>query len=220
MSVNRFTEEDIVNKVDKAFNSLDEQRAKGLEKIEIVQNVKNSTLESERVRLTKKYGADHPRVKKINSRLTYNQGFMHDLAVEIERAKPKVLDIDQNTWILHGFLRDKGLKGLPDLTVALYDQEGNRIRQLGYACTEKIGYFKISYGRSTDNTAEQIVQGIQVLIYILDKQGVQLYVDKRPVVPKLGQINYREIILDGDISTCRPPDDSLRPKFEETKEGD
>jgi hypothetical protein len=31
--------------------------------------------------------------------------------------------VNKDTWVLHGFIRDEQLRGVPNVTVALYDSE-------------------------------------------------------------------------------------------------
>ena len=60
-------------KIDDAFKSLDEQRSEGLKALKDLQAKKNSALQAEHERLKKKYGSDHPRVKRIATRLAFNE---------------------------------------------------------------------------------------------------------------------------------------------------
>ncbi|MCP4401360.1 MAG: hypothetical protein GY801_29180 [bacterium] len=215
---------DISQSLEQGISGADQLRAMNLKGLHRMHRVKVSGLRREKERLSKKLGPNHPRVVTLTHKIEVNQGLMRDLTIELERAKIEIPDVDENTWILHGFVRNKNLKGLPNLTVALYEKRGKWIEQLGYACTDKIGYFKIIYSLRRDNGVNRAPipihkakQGLQVFIHILDKQGEQLYVDQRPVVPQLGQVDYREIILGDEVDTCRPPDDSYQPKFEEPK---
>ena len=72
--LNHKHEEEILKKLDDTFAGLDQQRANGLEDLKTLQTVKDDAAQREKLRLTNKYGADHPRVKKIADRLNYNQG--------------------------------------------------------------------------------------------------------------------------------------------------
>jgi len=46
--------------------------------------------------------------------------------------------------------------------------------------------------------------------YTRDKTGTHISIDKRPITPQLGNVDYREIILGN--GTCRPPEDATAPK--------
>jgi hypothetical protein len=45
----------------------------------------------------------------------------------------------------------------------------------------------------------------RLYIHITNADNAMLYVDNDPVTPKLGEVVYREIILDGDAEGCPPP---------------
>jgi hypothetical protein len=109
--------------VDSTFTSLDLQRNQGLEQLKMLQTVQNSALEQEQKRLTAKYGIDHPRVEKINSRLIYNQGLFRDLDAEIDRSQIQVPTVDLNSWLGHGFVLDRSEDGIAGLTVSFYNAQ-------------------------------------------------------------------------------------------------
>ena len=71
--------EDILRSIEETFDTVDDERVRGLETVKTIQDTKNESLTRERKRLTRKYGENHPRVHKIDSRLTYNQGLTKDL---------------------------------------------------------------------------------------------------------------------------------------------
>lgn len=204
----------------------DPTRATGLQDLHRVRAAKTKGMEREQARLGQKLGARDPRVLALNQRIESNRGFVRDLAIEIDHARTEAPVADKDTWIVHGFVRDKELAGIPNLTVAIYDEKGTWIQALGFACTDERGYFKLSFtstkagtGTSTFTTAASTVSatitaaatsGPEFFIHVLDKTGTHLFIDKRPLTPQLGNVDFREIILGND--TCRPPADATAPK--------
>jgi len=53
-------------------------------------------------------------------------------------------------------------------------------------------------------------RGPEFFIHRLDKAGTHICIDKRPLTPQLGNVDYRDIILGN--GTCRPAEDATTPK--------
>lgn len=189
--------EEITRTLDRGVAGADTLRADKLDGLTAMRLVKEKRLQREQARLTAKLGAEHPRVTEIDDHLTLNTMMIRDLKLESSRARTEVPQVDQNTWMLHGFVRDKSLKPAPNLTVALFDPHGGRIGDLGHGCTDANGYFRI-----TSKNANKVTQAF---IRVLSKQGSALYADKDALQPQAGTIDYREIILSGEELGCVPP---------------
>ena len=206
--------------LEKGLSGTDAERKMGIGRLMRVRDVKATRLEREKLRLSKKLVTNHPRVMELTNKIEVNRGLIRDLEVQRDHAGTEIPGTDENTWVLHGFVRDKNFKGVPNLTVALYDQQGKWVGQLGYACTDKTGYFKLSYSHMRDDSekpwfttlAGKTKQGPQVFIHVSDQKGMLLYTDKQPLTPELGQVDYREIILGDEVDVCKPPEDTARPK--------
>ena len=204
MTQQRLTKKEIIEKINDSFDSIENLRSGGLERIKLFHAVKNKALEKEKKRLSAKLGSDHPRVKRVAARLQYNQGLFKDLNVEIERAKITVPSADKDSWMLHGRVLEKDKKGVPGLTVGLYDENGNWIRELGYGCTDKLGYFSIIYPQKGKEPRD-ISESLKLFIYVSDKNQKILHKDSEPLYLRIGQIDYREIYLT-DEEICPPPE--------------
>jgi chitodextrinase len=207
MNNQRIGEEQIIPQIDTVFTTLDRQRTQGLERLQQMQTIQNTALQQEQKRLIAKYGEDHPRVQKINARLTYNQGVEKDLNQEIERSQIEVRQFDPNTWKGHGLVLDKNEVGIQGLTVSFADQKGNWIRELGYACTDKRGYFTIVYPPKTGQSAS-IPDSQPIFLTVTDPNRRLLHRECTPRYFKIGQIEFWRIILGDDDNSCEtPPDD-------------
>jgi hypothetical protein len=213
--------------LEQGIDGADPARADGLQRMHQLRAVKATSLEREKVRLSKKLGAQHSRVLALNERIEFNRSLVRDLAVEVEHARTQIPTVDKDGWVLHGFVRDKDFQGVPNLTVAIYLAGGTWVQQVGNACTDDKGYFKLSYSRSrpdkTEDSEKRTVfvaaaagaetRGPEVFIHVLDKSGAHIYIDRQPLTPQLGNVDYREIILGDVTSSCWPPDHDkdLRP---------
>ena len=146
----------------------DARRADALEGLQFARRGVGNGLRREQARLTAKYGADHPRVTALRARAVFNEGMIKDLVLETSRARTDIPTVDENTWVLHGYVRDANANGLPNLTVALYDESGDWVRKLGYACTEQNGYFRIR------NSTNAIREGRPVYLHVLSNRSEHL----------------------------------------------
>ena len=119
-----------------------------------VRLAKANHLERQRVRLANRLGAEDPRVLELNGIIASNQRLTRAVQLEVNRARTSTVEADKQGWILHGYVWNQDWKGQPNLTVALSDRAGQWVRLLGYACTDKNGYFKLSYQQSTEKGTE------------------------------------------------------------------
>lgn len=204
---------EIAQTLEGAVAAADPLRAQGLEKLQRIRNIKAKSLAREQARLSQKLGPTHPRVLETLQKIQVNQELNRNLVREIERINVNIPQADENTWILHGHVLNSKLKGVPNLTVAIYDQWGNWIEKLGYGCTDKNGYFLISYKDNQEKA--RINQEVKVFVRVFNQKSQLLHADKRPISPKLGQVDYIRIILGEDAGSCSPPPSSAREVTEE-----
>ncbi len=204
MEKKQLSTEEFIGRLDASFDILDTLRAEELERTRLFQTVKTRALEKEQHRLTVKLGADHPRVKKLASRLAYRNKMMADLEEETARARIKVAALGANTWMVHGVVLDKNRKGKSGLTVALFDAQGKWRQEFGFACTDDQGYFAISYPQPGKTRGE--VSGSQPFyLQVLDQNHKTLLKDPTPLQLTLGQVYYRRLVLTDKPGVCTAP---------------
>jgi len=196
---NEMSPEEASRELDKGMVGADTLRADELAHLSVLRQAKDTSLRNEQARLSQKLGPDHPRVVEINDRLELNAGIMRDLGLEVARARTEIPQVDENSWALHGYVRDQGGKGVSNLTVALYDQNGSRLENLGHACTAGNGYFRI-VARASQSLKDSVAY-----IRVLSPQSSFLYADKNALTPQPGAIDYREITLSGEETVCVAP---------------
>lgn len=192
---------DISQSLETSVTDADRLRANGLEGLHKMRRVKMKSQQRELARLSRKLGDDHPQVVALQQKITTNQVLIRNLDLERDRAQVEIPIANEETWILHGFVRDQELKNLSNLTVALYSQQGEWIESWGFACTNKKGYFKLVTTPNPDT-----LQRMQVFIRVLDQQKKPLYIGQQALTPALGQVNYREIIIPSEPIVCPPPE--------------
>jgi|APLak6261663543_1056040.scaffolds.fasta_scaffold00138_6 hypothetical protein len=184
--------------IDQRIAGTDQARAGALAGFAGVRQAKQNILQREKTRLSLKLGPDAPRIAALTAQIEVNQSLRSEVALETERAKTDVPMPTEGIWVLYGYVRDTAGNGVKGLTVGLFDPQGNWVRELGYTCTEANGHFKLE----TDNIAG--TNG-QVQLRLFDSQKQCIYMDKTPLTPSTGRVDYREIRLINTQPICPQP---------------
>ncbi|HKC64492.1 MAG TPA: hypothetical protein VKB86_12695 [Pyrinomonadaceae bacterium] len=196
----KITLDEIAQGIGQGLNTADEHRAASFEQLQSVRRAKATSLQREQARLNLKYGSDHPRVQAIANKVVINDGLRNNVATEVVRARTEIPVVDEHTWVLHGYVRHTDGSGIQNLTVALYDGDSQWVQALGHACTAANGYFRL------ENTSEFLRNSFPVYVHVLTSQVQHLYADKSALRPTPGRVDYKEIIITGDVQVCVPPD--------------
>jgi len=198
------TSGDSLNQIAQALQGnlpeLDMLRAVTLDNLQFLRTARAAGLQSEHERLAARLGDDDPRVISLSARRAENDLFISGLAAESERARVVAPEVNKDTWVLHGFIRDEQLRGVPNVTVALYDSSGKWIQQLGFAGTSGNGYFRLEV-RSLANLKPPL------FVHVLSGQATLLHADDEPLTPELDTVLYHEVIVTGE-KTAAPPVES------------
>jgi hypothetical protein len=251
--------ESVAKTVDNQVANLDPQRAAALTGLQTARAARGAGYAREQKRLALKYGPEHPRVTALAQKTRFNEGLQRDLDFEVARAGTETPTVDKDGYVFHGFVRDLKGRGVPGLTVALYDANGNWIRRLGFGCTDERGYFLMRLqGESTTTTppvdapttttaptatgappattappstttapvativdaphlttspfqpvsvgrAAAAATRMAARIYVLDAKQTTLQVEKDPLYPEPGAVDFRIIILGAETAPCTPP---------------
>ena len=194
----------VTDTLNSSFDSLDTFRSGALDDLRTYQQGKRKVLQREETRLIKKLGPDHQKVIAVGAKIRTIDNMAKDLDVLITEANIKVESVDKNTWKIHGKVIDKDRKGIKGLTVALYDEKGKWLSEMGYGCTNDQGYFSITYA-TDDKTEQKVSPDKKLFLYLLDKKHNILYKDSVPLIVSLGNIDYKTIYLSGENDVCVPP---------------
>ncbi len=135
--------DDIGKTLTGSLSGVDAARVTRFNELGQIRNAKSRSLAREQSLLAQKHGtADHPRIAQARQRFSTNEKFRLEIAVMTELGETPLPDADPNQLIVHGFVRRRSDRvGIPGLTLALTDREGNWLRELGYTCTDQRGYF-------------------------------------------------------------------------------
>ncbi len=201
MTIIRPTDKEIHAKLDFAFDGLDSERAKGLSRLKTVHSIKNDGALREQNRLKAKYGDGHPRVKKLGDRINYNIGLSGELDDEIERSKIVQASFDIDTWMVHGRVLDKEGKGIGELTMSLSDNNNVWVEELGHTCTDDRGYYSIRYKGAPGEISEKL----GLFLTVADSASNVLHRETIPLFVRIGQIDFRLIVIEDQGEICVAP---------------
>jgi hypothetical protein len=193
-----FTLAEITRELEQKVGGADKLRADGLERLGAVRRAREAGLRREQARLTQKHGAEHPSVVAISNRLAANAGLVRDLGLEATRARVQTPRVDARGWAVHGFVRDKELKPVNGLTVALFDAQGRWVEQAGFGSTKADGHFRIELKDAAAFAGP-------LFLRVLKGQSVHLFADTSPLTPTAGAVVSREIFLSEDGQPAPPP---------------
>ncbi len=199
------------------IDGADAARAAQLVGLQRVRQAKTASLIREQTRLSQTLGPQHARVTALSQQIAVNQNLAGQIARATARSQASVPQADANTWILHGHVRTRDLKPVPRLTVALYSRDGQWLREFGHDCTDGDGHFRlcVKLGEVIIKSADEAAAPVEaasaatinkgaVFIRVTDSTQALLHVERDPVAPRAGAVDYREIIL-GDAACAPPP---------------
>jgi hypothetical protein len=135
--------DDIAQTLTGSLAGVDATRAARFNELSQVRNAKSRSLAREQALLAQKHGtAALPRIAQAQQRFAAGERLRREIAVMTELAETPLPEADPDQLIVHGFVRRRSDRvGIPGLTLALTDRDGNWLRELGYACTDERGYF-------------------------------------------------------------------------------
>jgi hypothetical protein len=183
---------------------LDTDRSHQLESLKELKDAENLAQTKELKRRSSKYSSGDPRIQKMHNQIDFNQKLSRNLNIEIERSKITMPTFDTKTWMLHGRVLNEQYRGIPNLTVALYDENGKWIRKMNYACTSLQGYFSIIYPAKGATSEIQAIQ--KLFLTVMDKDKKIIYRETEPLYVKTGTVDYRDIIISSKNGSCTSPE--------------
>jgi hypothetical protein len=183
--------------LDANLPELDLAHADALDDLQLLRETRAEGLRREHERLSLKLGEEHPRVTELAARIVDNEEFVRGLALATARARVETPRADKEAWVLYGFIRDREAQGVANVTVALYDEQGNWAQQLGYASTRADGSFRLR-ARNLANLSPPL------FVHVLDQQASHLFADDTPLAPEAGAALYHEVVI-GDAQVGTPP---------------
>lgn len=186
----------------------DTVRATALSGLQKLRVSRANYAQREQIRLAAKLGEDDPDVIRLKDEVAADQHFGSALGAEVDRVSAPAPVVNERDWALHGFVRNQELQGQPKQTIALFDRSNRWIESLGHTCTDDRGYFQLCYVSGKEVALEQ---GRELFVHVSDPKQQEVYRDKKPMVVVLGEVKYREIIIDGETTVCSPPSSPQKP---------
>ena len=204
MATNSPSSDEVIGRLLSSFDALDQQRANGLSEIQILHTVRNAAAVREKQRLIRKYGADDPRVAKVEARIAFNERLATNLDAEIERTSVTPPEYDLDTWMVQGRVVDATGTAQPGLTLSLAQADGTWLGALGHTCSDTKGYYALRY-KASAGTTPPVPETEPLFVTVTDTQDRVLHRDDRALYLEIGQIDVRPIVLDGSAGACKPP---------------
>lgn len=181
----------------RAVGVLDEVRARQIAEGLRLEHAKASVQAREHERLRRKYGDEHPRTVAAAARVAANTEYRSRLVVEYGHASTPQPEAGEG-WAVDGFVRTPQGAPVKGVAVAPCDQQGQWHQELGYACTDEKGYFRL------------IVKAVpekEMRVYMRAFDGEQLLEsNENRLAPASGRTNRIEIVVDRKgQGECTPP---------------
>lgn len=132
----------IKNDLAEMFDTVQEQRLRFIDELREVNLTARGLFELEAARLSRKLGAEDPRVQAMAARVENRLELLEALEVEAQIAKVRAPVVDNASALVHGRVVDAGLKGVAGAEVRLVNAKGE---DLGVAPikTDEAGYYAI-----------------------------------------------------------------------------
>lgn len=152
----------------------------------------------EHARRERKYGKDHTLTLQVAARAEVNAELKKSLFARYTDASTPQSDPGEG-WAVDGFVRTADGEPVEDVTVAAYDRQGRRYRELGHGCSDKQGYFSMIAEKIPDK---------ELRVYIRASYGEKmLKSSENRLTPIVGGADRIEIIITdtSDKGDCMPP---------------
>jgi hypothetical protein len=195
---------EIVRILEESIPEADTQRADQLDSLMQLRVAKAAQWERERTRFAALADKGDPFLVALDERLQANTGLVQDLRALAERARTKVPDVDPDTWVLHGRVRDRKLHPVPKVFVGVSETKGKFTSQFPLVPTEGAGYFLMHIPVPKEQQGGKAIP--PVFLFVVDEPKVKnLLQDSEPLTPRAGRTDYRELVLQKPGESELPP---------------
>jgi len=153
--------------------------------------IRNAAMTSEITRLTKKYGSNDQRVKIMTARVAQYPAVVQVMNTEVTRSSSTLPVVTKDKWLVQGHVYDTGMIPVQGVTVFFVNSDGAGISSLGFACTDKGGFYYVQ--GNTDVLTQLGDQSI--FLSISDTTKKVLYKGTSPITLIVGSVNYQSVFL-------------------------
>lgn len=136
----------------------------------------------EALRLSRKLGADHPRVRRLAARSRQFAQEARALATEREMAAVKPPAIEENEALVNGRITDRHRRGIGALVVGLRSPTGKRLSGVKDVETDAVGYYAL---KLSPDAAKNVAKSGAVLV-VMNRAGDLIYQREEPLSPAVG----------------------------------
>lgn len=136
----------------------------------------------ESVRLARKLGADHPRVRRLAARSKELAAEARALAAEKEMAAVKPPTIAENEALVNGRITDPNRRGIGKLMVGLRDPNGQPLSGVEDVETDAVGYYALKLSPAA---AERAAEAGAVLV-VMNQAGNLVHQSEETFTPAAG----------------------------------
>jgi hypothetical protein len=193
----------------------DALRAAGLTHLSALRRAHADELRRERD-LRRAVNEQDPRLPMLERRLAREVTIDLGLSREAARAATPPPPPDAAAWVLHGRVL-AGEKGLPrGLRARLIDRDDEPAKGVKPARVDERGVFVLRYPPPDRGAVDQIkdLAGRQVgpvFLQLVDARGAEVARDPRPLTPRAGQVEYREIEIGEEEPKAQPSAGTAAP---------
>lgn len=136
---------EIEKTLEQGFVEFDKMRSLDLNGLMTLRQIKNRQIKSEIARFEKKYGENHPMTKNAAERLEFSEELSVEIEREIIRAETPTPQVDEEIWLVHGFVTDENEMPVARAIVRLFDENGKIIHTDSEAETDAKGYYSLEF---------------------------------------------------------------------------
>ena len=180
-----------------ALTLIEDIRQDFLNSLREIEILSQAMLQREVKRLSRKLGADHPRVQNLETQLNNKLTLIKVLEAELELAKFRVPEVDPDAWVVQGKVVDEESKqGMGKVIVSLYDKDLFFDDVLGTTITDDEGKFEITY--RTEAFRDLFEAKPDLYVKVLDATGKTLYCSRKPLRPEASHIETFNIAISGE----------------------
>jgi hypothetical protein len=146
------TSDQIKTQFNAVLTAGDSAATAGVQNLKLVHLARLSQLKRTAAALTKKYGADDPRTKAAEAKVTATTTTAARLAIVHQQMATTPPPVAAAGWALHGRVYNSQLQPSTEYTVFLVDSQKSYQQDYGFAYTDDTGYFLINYAGTSAAT--------------------------------------------------------------------
>jgi 5-hydroxyisourate hydrolase-like protein (transthyretin family) len=198
----RIETNEIEGVVTKSFSDFDDHRVEGLTNLSSFQESKAIADQRNLARLQKKYGDAHPLVRETEAKIESNKLFAAEIKEEIVRTRTTIPNSNADAWTIHGYVFDEENNPSANVRVMIFDENGEPVSRTETAATDKKGYFRL-LSKNVKNLPERVRVGVS-----------SEFLSEEIYTPELGELDYAEIFVSGEIDETPPCEPTETPRGE------